>query len=202
LWDDVVSNKSGVMDKKAIEAAYVSLAKAEASLQSMQAAKEYSEFQAAWSDLLVAAGRIYSKLQHGAKGKSSEWFGHRIRERKNDAILAYIHHARNADEHGIKPIIQHSPGSVSIQSTGSTHIKQFGMWPDGTIGINAVGSPLKVTVVPNSADLIPVTDRGVTYDPPKQHQGSPIQDQSPAGIGKLVVGHLRTIIADAEKLGL
>jgi hypothetical protein len=108
-----------MMDKMAVEAARASLAKAETSPQAMQAAKQCPELQTAWSDLLVASTRVYSKLQQGAKsiGKSNAWFGQKADERKNDALLTYIHHARNADEHGIKPITRHNPGSIIIQST-------------------------------------------------------------------------------------
>jgi hypothetical protein len=92
------------VEPQAIKDARASVAKAEASLVVMRGAKSYAEFKSGWSDFLLAAGRIYTKLEQGAKSnsKSSAWFGARKHERRTDPLLTYIWHARNVDKHGLK----------------------------------------------------------------------------------------------------
>jgi hypothetical protein len=155
------------MDKAAVDASSVSLTKAIASAEALRTAKTMAEFGTAWSDFLLAAGRIFSKLEQGAKisGKSKAWFGPQKHQRQTDPLLAYIHHARNADEHGIGRITEVKPGGISIGSKGSTHIKRM-VVGGGRIEAETSGDPLVITITPATARLIPVTDRGIIYEPP------------------------------------
>lgn len=189
------------MEKSAVDAARVSLGKAKSSVEAIRSAKQYPEFEAAWSDFLLAAGRIYSKLEQGAKnsGKSKAWFGRQKHARRTDTLLSYIHHARNADEHGIERVTQMQPGSIGIGSTGSTLIKR--MVIDGNMVMaDTVGDPLRVTVTPNSVRLVPVMDHGDRYEPPVSHLGSPINKPSPLAVAELAVSYLETLTDEAAKL--
>jgi hypothetical protein len=95
-----------VMDAQAVEQAKTKLRKAEKSLETLKAADGYDAAEEAWSDFLLAASTIYSKLEQGskAKGSSAGWFGRKKKERKDDPVLRYLHHARNSDEHGIERV--------------------------------------------------------------------------------------------------
>ena len=85
--------------------------KATLALAMIKAAKSFDEAEAAWTDFLVAAGAIYSKLEQGAKGHntSEPWFGRKKKIRKDDPLLRYIHFARNSNEHGIERVVGISP---------------------------------------------------------------------------------------------
>lgn len=189
------------MDKTAVAASYVSLAKAAAAIEAMRNAKTFPELEAAWSDFLLAAGRIFSKLEQGAKsnGTSRAWFGRQRHTRRSEPLLSYIHHARNADEHGIERITERKPASLGIGSSGATYIKRMTV-RHGLIEIEGDGSPLKVTVIPGRAELIAVFDHGDKYEPPTQHLGNAISDQSPLAVAELAIAYLRTMIDDAAKL--
>jgi hypothetical protein len=68
---------------------------------------------------------IYSKLEQGAKGcgPSDAWFGRKKYDRKTDPLLRYIHHARNADEHGLEAVTSHDPASLSVGGGGTYKTK-------------------------------------------------------------------------------
>jgi hypothetical protein len=190
------------MDKAAVETSSVSLTKTIASAEAMRTAKTFMEFDAAWSDFLVAAHRIFSKLEQGAKisEKSKTWYEDQRHERLTDPLLAYIHRARNADEHGIERITEVKPGGIGIGSKGSTHIKRL-VIGGGRIEGETSGDPLVITITPTSARLIAVTDRrGNVYNPPTEHQGIHLEDTSPLAIAELAISHMRNMIADARKL--
>jgi hypothetical protein len=96
------------MDAQAVERAKGRVRRAEKALQALKEATNYDEAEEAWSNFLLAASTIYSKLEQGSKskGKSAGWFGRKKKERKDDPLLRFLHHARNSDEHGIERVAQ------------------------------------------------------------------------------------------------
>ncbi len=97
-----------IMDAQAVEQAKGRLQRAERALERLKAAANYDEAEESWSDFLLAAATIYSKLEQGSKSKgtSSGWFGRKKKERKDDPLLRFLHHARNSDEHGIERVAE------------------------------------------------------------------------------------------------
>src|SRR5207249_4288002 len=93
-----------VMDPVALALAKNKLYVAAESNAKLQAATTYVDAELAWSAFIMAASTIYSKLEQGAKssGKSQGWFGRKKKERRTDALLRYLHFARNSDEHGLE----------------------------------------------------------------------------------------------------
>jgi len=77
-----------VMDAQAVEQAKGRLQRAERSLDRLKAATNYDEAEEVWSDFLLAAATIYTKLQQGSKsnGTSSGWFGRKKKERREDPL--------------------------------------------------------------------------------------------------------------------
>src|SRR5438132_1660188 len=96
------------MNSDAVSQSIVRLQKAKNAAERLEKAKSYEEAEDAWTDFLLAGSAIYSKLQQGAKSssKSQAWFGIKKKERKDDELLRYIHHARNSDEHGIEHVTE------------------------------------------------------------------------------------------------
>jgi hypothetical protein len=125
------------------------------------------------SDFLIAANRIFSKLEQGSKtnGQSKAWFGRKRHERRTNPLLRYIHHARNADEHGLAKVTDRTASGLAL-GVGP------GMWrfdgttgPGGGLQITAMGGQVPglskfVEIIPSKVRLIKVFDCGDPYDPP------------------------------------
>lgn len=193
------------MDQTAVAACSVSLAKAASSIETMRNAKKFAEFEVAWSDFLLAASKIFSKLEQGAKisGPSKAWYGRQKHTRRTDPLLSYVHHARNADEHGILPITDLKPGGIGIRSAGTTQIKKMVIKTDkdgGSLEAETSGDPLLITITPSIVRLIPVFDHGDEYKPPTEHLGAIISDPAPVVIAELALAFLRAMTDEASKL--
>jgi hypothetical protein len=199
-------NWGTVMKSDAVRQATERLLKArQAAADLAKVHKDMSTFRSAWSDFLIASSAIYSKLEQGAKGTgtSQAWFGRKKHERKTDSLLRYIHHARNADYHGIEDVsrgtwavdIEYDRGT-SFEVAGNTdnpHELNFPSYSGKT-------PPQVVNVEGPTPLLISVVDSGVRYDPPTEHAGQPITDKSPAGLASLAVNYLQQLIDEARKL--
>jgi hypothetical protein len=134
----------------------------------------------AWRDFLIAANTIYSKLEVGAKDATSKsWFDRKKHERRTDPLLQYLHHARNADEHGIEHrITTHLGGIIAVEVWKRGQPKP----PQGRLP---------------TVKLMPVKDRGVTYSLPLEHLGKPIVTQTPLSLAELGLVYLRELVKEA-----
>src|SRR5438045_1159874 len=92
------------MKTTAIDKAHEHLELARAAAENLHAENGFKPYQQAWSLFLSQVSRFYSKMEQGSKGcgKSEGWFGRKKHERRSDPLLSYIHHARDADEHGLE----------------------------------------------------------------------------------------------------
>jgi hypothetical protein len=75
-------------------------------------------FEPLWYDFLVNFNNAFSQLEQGAKisHRSKEWFSKVKKFRKTDALLIYLQHARNFEEHS-------DLGSIIRTKLGSRLIK-------------------------------------------------------------------------------
>jgi hypothetical protein len=192
------------MDPKALEHVRKRLEKATAAVSALENSTSLDEAEEAWSDFLATASTIYSKLEQGSKtsGPSAGWFGRKKKERKDDELLSYLHHARNSDEHGIADITRRKPGGWGIAGGGKYRI-------DGVIGpqtdlrvTHLGGEPPRLIVDRPSIQLIPVTDNryGDTFSPPTRHMGTALADISPLAIAKLGHTYLKRLLEEAAGL--
>jgi hypothetical protein len=96
------------MQKAAIDKAVDRLASAKARLKDLESSKSYETARRSWYDFLFASNAVFAILEQGAKGsnQSENWFGRRKRQRKDDPLLCYLHHARNADEHKTESVTE------------------------------------------------------------------------------------------------
>lgn len=199
------------MKPVAIEKASDHLDLAKQAAEKLNLENGFKPFERAWSEFVAQANRVYSKLEQGAKGcnQSEPWFGGKKAERKGDALLAYLHHARNSDEHGLDYITQRGADSMTLGFPETKEVKVgFEMMIDdkGAMHIRnpKVDSPNggvnSVEIVNPRVELIPVKDRGVTYNPPEMHAGMPIVDRSPGGTASLAIGYLEGLLDEAVAL--
>lgn len=170
----------------------------------MQEAKAYSykDENRAWSDFLLAASGVYSKLEQGSKGcgTSEGWFGRKKHDRKKDELMAFLHHARNADEHGISGttlfISKFTVLSGKVARVG------FNLSPDGEVKPVVQGEPgSRVGVEMYTAPkMVRDSKHGDSFMPPTQHLGQPLDEPSVVEIATLGLAYLESLIAEAAQL--
>ena len=188
------------MKPEAIAQSRERLQKAEAAVVRMRTAKNFYAAESAWLDFLLAASSVYSKLEKGTKGdgRSEAWFGRIKHERRTDELLSYIHHARNADEHGIERITERKPGYLAIKGdvmlNGSIgpgqrlHIQPINPTPEKPFSIEWQNPHIK---------LVPVVDDRFndTFQPPKTHKSKSLENDSLQLVADLGLAYLRELVA-------
>jgi hypothetical protein len=196
------------MKKIAIDKAQARLAKARESLARVDASRNFAEFESAWTDFLTATNSIYSVLEQGAKHdpRSRQWFGGKKNERRKDALLSYLHQARNADEHGIEPVAKRNPGHIAIGRHGeAVHIKELIVGSDGQFRgefIPVNGRLPTIEIANPHAELVTVRDDrfGDSFDPPTEHLGLILADRSPLGVARLGFAYHAALVDAAASL--
>lgn len=187
------------MNTDALHKAARKLEKLSKALDAMKAAISPMEIEDAWDDFVLGTGSFYSTLEQGAKGagQSMGWFGRKKHERKSDPLLRYLHHARNAEEHGIKRITKRVSSSVTLKSQGagvklSSDGKQW----------SVTGREGDIEFANDLVRLVRVhNDRhGDWTDPPNQHLGQPLVEVSPPAIAALAFAYLQRMLAEAKTL--
>jgi hypothetical protein len=151
----------------------IGTARAAAALRDIERAQTLGAIETAWSDFLIAAGRLFSRLEQGAKtnSQSEAWFGRKKHERRTIPMLTYIHHARNADEHGLAKVTDRTVPGIALGVGPGAWRFDGTLGPSGQMRITALGGQVPgvskfVEAVPSKVPLIRVMDRGVSYDPP------------------------------------
>lgn len=158
----------------------------------MQRAKTLEEAEQGWSEYLLAVASIYSKLELGCKadGSLAGWFGRVKKERKDDHLLSYLHHARNSDEHTIDDITTMRDHSYKLHPIESDEegVKAF--------QIETLDTPSWI--------LLPVKDEryGDSFNPPGWHMGKALIDESPTNVAKVGLEYMESLVETAEHLGV
>ncbi|MCZ8546269.1 hypothetical protein OOJ09_18935 [Mesorhizobium qingshengii] len=193
----------------AVDLAQNKLALAQQAFARLQTANSYEAAEQAWADFLVAVGAVYSKLEQGAKGvgKSDAWFGRQKHQRKRDALLRYLHFARDSDVHGIEhithrdvPTIDGKPIVFRPEHFGKEIPLQIRKVDPVT---NApVGDPLDGTLRGPNIVLRTVTNQkfGDRCDVPTEHQGQAIEVPTPQLIAELGIKYMIAMVAEARSL--
>ena len=118
----------------------------------------FVEYEQAWREFLRRVERIYGKTR-AASRNLPQWqpINSRVHQlREKDPLLLYVRQARNADEHTIQDVAsdwQPEPYAVPIG--------------DGAV---------EVHFKHGDRPLLPVTVRGVTYEPARAHLGASFAD--------------------------
>lgn len=143
----------------------ISYKMAKHNLQAMRDAAQLDDLALAWELFLIYHQRTWNKCEAHYKGKP--FWGPLLpkysTKRKHDPALIYVHQARHVDEHGISPITQIQPSSTIISNgtlTGGTYITGGGGY------IQGAGSTATIAIVPAEVCSNPVTNHGITYQPP------------------------------------
>lgn len=198
------------MDISAINKAKDRLVSAKARLKDLGSAEDYDTARRQWYEFLLSSNSVFSVLEQGSKSsnKSGAWMREKKQERKKDSLLSYLQHARNADEHNVPSVTELDRQKI-VMMAGDKEVAEIRdmIGNQGTFqSLSEVGvSPKLETVTelriyPERAKLIRVRDRGTYYDPPEEHLGSTLSDNSPALIATLMVRYIEALITEAESL--
>jgi hypothetical protein len=176
-------------------------------LSRMTSAETYRAAGQAWSDFLLASNGVYSKLEQGAKGcpASEGWFGRKKHDRKTDELLKYLHHARNADEHGIEGTTLAMVAAQSIKGKLHSIGIRLGFDREPEILVRKeTGAEVKIERylgVKNVKDA----RYGDTFSPPKRHLKNDLPNEQSGivradQIATLALAYIECLIAEAAKL--
>lgn len=175
------------MEAKHIVLAMKELNKARSSVEDMRATlinADLATFAGKWASFLSALVRVFLKLKHGSQaGPAKGWFDKITHQSRTDPLLKYLLHARNADEHGGEEITSTlEPAIIGIGFS----VSKSGFYPGLMQGSARIG-------------LKPVVDRGMRYDPPKEHLGQPLQKKSILHVAELATAYYASMIKEAEE---
>jgi hypothetical protein len=167
------------------------------------AGDDHAQFKLDWEFFLVSLKGVYSFLEQATKGhpKLTPWFGQIRNARRTDMLLQYLQQARDAEEHGILPVVKMQRKTTFSNPSG------------GTVDINhdAFGRPT-YKITPNNGErlqissdgpkvvLASVTTRSGTYPPPTSHLGLPIEDPSPLIVGQLGLEYYDRAVKEANRI--
>jgi hypothetical protein len=187
------------MKQAAIDSAVTEFNRAAQSMDELAASNNFAEVERHWAAFLVSAGRVFTKLQQGAKasGKSKAWFGRKLHERRTDPLLLYLWHSRNADEHGIQAVTQQHPGIIKSVEPTPAELQEFHCKMQDQP--HPYGALAMLEIVNPHVMLVDIIDHGVRYCPPHAHGGSAISNPHPNNVGLLALSYLDSMINEARE---
>jgi hypothetical protein len=149
-----------------------------------------------WSDLLHRLDRFWNRFNAHFK-RSPRWnrwsAGCKV-EVTRDPLLQYLSKARDADHHTIGNVIAVEGGTLKVDAGGRVILKHTAT-PNTWEVIHTSGA---VVFDPSKLVLKPATTRGVTYDVPRHHLGSPVDPNDAALIASLAINYFAALLARAE----
>jgi hypothetical protein len=166
-----------------LSAARKELRLASESLAALRVATDHQKLDECWIKVLHNVERCWNKVRAAMK-HNTKWNGWIERGRiegmrTRDPLLAYLHQARDAEEHGLADITVKKPGGLGINpaNPGPLYIESL-VIRNGRIELTSP-QPLRITVTPATIALSPVVNRNVTYAVPTMHEGSPLAGTDP-----------------------
>ena len=186
-------------------AAHKELFAAQRAISDMRAARKFADFEESWRRFLNATEKCWTKIGNAGKSLASEfqpWLGQYTALRREDELLCYLRHARNADQHTIQEVVEHRPGRYEFTIPGGpgvVHIQSLRTGADGRV-IEYRGSHAPTIIdEPPRLELLRVRDRGKWYAPPSKHRGVQIKDTSPLGVAETALAFYKELVESAEK---
>ena len=194
------------LNPKAITKAQSRLRTAHKAVADLERCEDVQSFSDTWYTFLTAAKNIYTSLEQGAKTspQNAQWFGGVKAKRRADPLLQYLFQARDDDEHGLDPVINQEPSSLSIGVPGdgySSHVRVTGdIGPGKSLKVQSLdGKPVLIDFKPERVVLATVTGRGdVKYAPPETHLGEALQDNLPITVARKALDYFASLLAEAE----
>ena len=185
---------------KGISQARKELVEARAALERIRVAASFAAYEAAWQDCLTRIERSWNKTKGAfADGRYRPWRGTHEHARRNDQLLSYLSHARDAEEHTVADTLAQEPGSIGLNPAfGDVLIIESLTIRGGVMSVKSP-HPIAITIQPGRIKLLPATSRGVTSPPPSEHLGVPLERADPDYVLERGIDYYDRLLADAEK---
>jgi hypothetical protein len=160
------------------------LRSAEWALGRMHSAPDFDSFEDTWRQYLMALRKVWIKTERGCqhvRKRFEPWQGKIKSQQRNDQLLRYLEHARNADEHTIQLILDDIPKQTV------------------TVGGDTVYVGNDVVVIAPRIELRPVNDSGEWYDPPVEHLGKALAERDPLKVAELGLTFYAGFVEQTER---
>jgi hypothetical protein len=175
------------------------LAAAETAMRQMQDAESPKDFREAWENFLSRIEKIWIKAERECqpvREAFERWQGSYKHTRRKDPLLAYVWHARNADQHTIQPIAAVAIDFETLIPPGGTAVIEI----DRSLGrLRVAGDVKEVSATPPEYVLLPIVDSGVRYPVPTAHLGSAMPKNDPLTVAHLALAFYKQFVADAAR---
>lgn len=166
----------------------------------MRDSKTLGEMEEHWKEFLSRLERVWNKAANhfGKSPKWNGWQGSFLKLRKTDPLLAYLINARGADEHTISDITKNEPGFIGMNPgpSGVLHIKSI-QTINGVTHIDA-DSDAVIHVHQPHIKLLPILNRGVSYEVPVKHLDQPIDPNNLIDIAEKAIAFYDSFLSAAE----
>jgi hypothetical protein len=177
---------------------------AEKALSRMGSSENIDDLEDEWKVFLGAIEKCWVKTERACqsqRNKFQPWQVLFARDRKKDALLKYVKHARNSDNHSIREVMQKADASSSMYVEGGpgvTHIENLEI-RDGRLISYKGNRPLTIENLPNRVELIKVMDSGKWYNPPKSHKNIKLLWAAPLDVSALALEYYKDFVSQVEE---
>jgi hypothetical protein len=177
------------------------IVKAKEAIEGMSKSKKLEDFEEHWKMFLNRLERVWNKASNFYKDspKWNGWKGKYENARNKDPLLLYLKNARGADEHTINEILSREPSKIGIRAgNGKTGYIKKAIFNKGNIYLESPHN-IRIDFIPARIMLLPIVNRGVTYNVPKTHLNKPIDPGNIIELSKIAIKYYDTFITEAEK---
>lgn len=129
---------------------------------------DFAQFDSFWREFLQKLERAWNKAEAAVSDspRCKRIIDTAINRRKTDPLLSYLRHARNADEHSLQEVAKDWDAKLRAEPSADGITLHWDKW---------------------DRPLLPVTNRGVVYDPPRLHLGQGLNDKLGKGVAEPIV---------------
>lgn len=180
-----------------LEKTKIELNAAQYAIERLKKAETYPEMKAAWQDVVSRLEKTWTKAKlecAGCVGEPRTLFDTTAATRGSDELLIYLSQARHADQHSLESgtgwgLVMH----IELPAGASVNID----FEKGTV--QAQDGDIHVEVADPIYALIPVVNRGVTFNPPEQHLESPIKGTEPLTVAEAGFSFYSQLVLELEQ---
>ncbi len=176
------------------------IAAARSAIERMKKATSFAAFEGGWQDCLTRIEKCWNKTKDAfADGDYGPWRGNHDSVRKSDPLLRYVSHARDAEEHTLTDTLAQEPASIGINPASGTSLYIQELRVIGGVMSIKSPQPVKVTIQPGRLRLLSATSRGVTYAPPSEHLGRPLESSEPLYVANRAIDYYERLLGEADR---
>jgi hypothetical protein len=168
-------------------------------VEGMRAADSFEDYISAWQTFLDRLEKVWVKVERECQPHRpafEPWQAAAKKLRRDDALLAYLHQARHADQHTIQPTAADVLGGFQVKIPPGHTIEMSIDKAAGTITLR--GLTEAAVLLGPCRILLPFQNRGVVYTPPRSHLGASLDDPSPHMVAERGLAFYTAFVRQAE----